>query len=68
MIESGIYIRINNKAELLEDVEEIARKEWLKSLDRGELEKVIEILCNTISTEKFEQYQDYLTELEMEDY
>lgn len=44
-IESGIWIRVGNKNVLLEDMNEIDRREWLLGLKIDGLLRTVEILC-----------------------
>lgn len=47
-METGIYIRVKNKNILLEDLSYSDRYNWLQTLDKESLIRVIDRLCNVM--------------------
>lgn len=62
-MESGIYIRVDKKNVLLEQMTIDQRTEWLNSLDKSGLIRTINVLCACL-----QQYEDNEDELDYEDY
>ena len=62
-MESGIYIRVEKKNVLLEQMTVDQRTEWLNSLDKSGLIRTINVLCACL-----QQYEDNEDELDYEDY
>lgn len=62
-MESGIYIRVDKKNMLLEQMTIDQRTEWLNSLDKSGLIRTINVLCACL-----QQYEDNEDELDYEDY
>lgn len=62
-MESGIYIRVDKKNVLLEQMTVDQRTEWLNSLDKSGLIRTINVLCACL-----QQYEDNEDELDYEDY
>ena len=62
-MESGIYIRVDKKNVLLEQMTIDPRTEWLNSLDKSGLIRTINVLCACL-----QQYEDNEDELDYEDY
>lgn len=60
---SGIYIRVDKKNVLLEQMTIDQRTEWLNSLDKSGLIRTINVLCTCL-----QQYEDNEDELDYEDY
>lgn len=62
-MESGIYVRIKNDSILLEDMTEEQRIGWLKTLNKDELIKTVNILSKCLkeySDKDYSDYEDYL--------
>lgn len=53
---SGIYIRVGKEDKLLEEMTTEERKEWLDSLEREALYRVIDRLCAVLLL--YEKYLD----------
>jgi len=53
---SGIYIRVGKENKLLEEMTIEERKEWLDSLNKGALYRVIDRLCEVLLL--YEEYLD----------
>ena len=62
-MESGIYIRVDKKNVLLEQMTIDQRTEWLNSLDKSGLIRTINVLCACL-----QQYEGNEDELDYEDY
>lgn len=62
-MESGIYIRVDKKNVLLEQMTIDQRTEWLNSLDKSGLIRTINVLCACL-----QQYEDNEDELDYDDY
>lgn len=67
MINSGYYIDDEHKV-LLEEATEEQQKEYFDKLNREDLIGLIKDLLEVISIEYDNQYQEYLTQQEMNDY
>lgn len=62
-MESGIYIRVDTKNVLLEDMTEEQRVKWLNDLEKDGLIRTINRLCDCL-----QQYKNNEDEPDYEDY
>ena len=62
-MKSRIYIRVDKKNVLLEQMTIDQRTEWLNSLDKSGLIRTINVLCACL-----QQYEDNEDELDYDDY